>query len=923
MTLDPIEAILAAEDRCIGPFRLRNRLGSGGFAPVYLAAETYGEDVLRTVAIKLFIAPRVAPALGGGIDPRVRESLVHEARALCRVEHPNVVRFHQIAEAAGGQLLALVMELVRGTSVAAMLEAQPTLSVSTSLDIGIAVASALAAVHRAGLVHRDVKPQNVVESQGVYKLIDFGIAAGEIAQAGPLSSRARVSVNPSRASSARVVVAPVHPSFHGPAASAATFASGDALAAATGNTMNASAAGSPHILAGTMGYIDPVTLCERAPATAASDLYALGCMLYECLTGRLPSSPAEGGFDRLLVEVMTGHRSAPPIRQIEPMLSKPLADLIDALVAPTREARPKSAEWVLAELERVRRLEDGTTMELPSEDEGPFRGLDCFEPQHRAVFLGRSTEVASALETLRMQGLLVVVGASGSGKSSLARAAILPSIVEGKLGGWPTHWDSVVATPGADARVALVTALGPYVRATDDHDPEALVAVLVKRAEQTGRGMVILVDQLEELVTQGNMTGRRFAIELLALLAERPLPGVRAVVGLRRDFLDPLLAEEDLGRVLGRNMLLVSPLTLPVWRDIVLTGVGRYGYTIDDETMTEVTGQLKEMESAMPLVQFALSKLWQRRDRERRIIPREALHAIGGITGALEMHAEELVAKLVAQHGPGALVALERATMVLTTPQGTRLQVDEAALIARIGLPVARDVVGALEAARLVVREGTFLAFTHDAVIGGWRRLADWIRKARADREIAADLEAQAARWSTKRERELLWTKRQLAAARALVSRGVIQLSDGAHNFVRAARHSEIRRIVAGVMLVFLVLTAAGLALGLFESSRRHSQDNRAEYARVQADIQNHRIYAIEALQTEITGYAKAKEACMAARAQDAAQFSTAQKAAEADRLECSRTTGQLSSQRAAAVNALQRCERMRSEVGFVGGAHP
>src|SRR4051812_31984479 len=124
MTLDPIETLLVREGRAIGPFRLRHRLGSGGFAPVYLATQTYGEEVLRTVAIKLFVAPTVAPALGGGVDPRVREALVHEARALCRVEHPNVVRFHQIAEAADGQLLALVMELVRGTSVAAMLEAE-------------------------------------------------------------------------------------------------------------------------------------------------------------------------------------------------------------------------------------------------------------------------------------------------------------------------------------------------------------------------------------------------------------------------------------------------------------------------------------------------------------------------------------------------------------------------------------------------------------------------------------------------------------------------------------------------------------------------------------------------------------------------------------------------------------------------------
>ncbi len=904
---DPIESILEREGRSIGPFRLRQRLGSGGFAPVYLATETYGDEVLRTVAVKLFLAPRLAPALGGGVDPRVREALVHEARALCKVEHPNVVRFHQIAETAGGQLLALVMELVRGTSVAATLESQRTLSISTSLDIAIAVASALAAVHRAGLVHRDVKPQNVVESQGVYKLIDFGIAAGE--------SRAQKTTLPPSASVSMAAPVQVYPSIrpHAAHGTAETFASAD-LAAATGETESASSSGNPHILAGTMGYVDPVSFREQVPATAASDLYALGCMLYECLTGRLPSSPPDGSVEHLRMDVLIGKALAPSLHTLVAHVPKALAELTDSLVAPTREQRPKNAEWVLAELERIKRSLDGTTAALPSEDEGPFRGLDCFEPRHRAVFLGRSTEIASALETLRSQGILVVVGASGSGKSSLARAAVLPSIEEGKLGGWPARWDTVVTTPGADARVSLLEALASLVRTVDEHDPQALVNALVARAEQTGRGVVVLLDQLEELVTQGSLSGRCFAIELLALLAERPLPGVRAVVAVRRDFLDPLLAEEELGRALGKNLLLVSPLPLPVWRDIVTTGVGRYGYTIDDETMGEVTSQLKQMESAMPLVQFALAKLWERRDRVARTIPRAALLGVGGITGALEAHAEELVARLISHHGAGAIQVLERVTMVLTTPQGTRLQVDEAALVRRVGTPIARPVLSALESARLVVREGTTIAFTHDAVIGGWRRLGEWIRAARANREIAAELEARATRWSAKKERELLWTKRQLATARSIASAGVIELSPEARAFVDASRRSELRRAASGVALAISVLCGIGLAVGLYETSRRGARDNRAEFLRVQADVQNHRIYAIEELQTRLVKVTDENNACQTARAAEQLQCGASRRQADADRADCARVQSELQGQRGRAIAALQKCEQARIE---------
>src|SRR5690242_6759764 len=147
-------------ERRLGPFRLVEQLGHGGFAPVWLAREVYGSTDLRTAAVKLF-----------ALEPGGRRQIVEEARSLCRVEHPNVVRFYAlpIDEALG--VMGLAMEHVAGASLA-----DRRLSPAEALAAGIAVASALAAVHRAGLVHRDVKPANVVEAGGTYKLIDFGIA---------------------------------------------------------------------------------------------------------------------------------------------------------------------------------------------------------------------------------------------------------------------------------------------------------------------------------------------------------------------------------------------------------------------------------------------------------------------------------------------------------------------------------------------------------------------------------------------------------------------------------------------------------------------------------------------------------------------------------------------------------------------------
>ena len=114
---------LPEEQRTLGVFRLVHQLGKGGFAPVWLAREVYGTTELRTVAIKLF-APEDGVAQesltksgprSAGTSAQQRERIFEEARALCQVEHPNIVRFYSIYHDPSEQLIGLVMEYVRGT----------------------------------------------------------------------------------------------------------------------------------------------------------------------------------------------------------------------------------------------------------------------------------------------------------------------------------------------------------------------------------------------------------------------------------------------------------------------------------------------------------------------------------------------------------------------------------------------------------------------------------------------------------------------------------------------------------------------------------------------------------------------------------------------------------------------------------------
>jgi eukaryotic-like serine/threonine-protein kinase len=299
-----VARILAKTPPRLGPFRIVRQLGEGGFAPVFSAVEEHGGVELRTVALKLFDTSRVERP----------EQVLEEARALCRVEHPNVVRFLQLVHEDG--VLAIAMEHVAGRSVESRLDDAGVLPLAETLEIGAAVATALACVHSAGIVHRDVKPGNVIESNGTYKLIDFGVAAR--APAGP-SLRLPVSTS-----------APPMPLSAPPSAAIRVgrqrtadvdVVSGDTIdnsrGASTapndrGDTVDEGLDLEP---AGTMGYIDPICLGRRQPADATSDLYALGAMLYECLSGRLPASRGPGEeLSRILFPVAFGIEPPPPLR---------------------------------------------------------------------------------------------------------------------------------------------------------------------------------------------------------------------------------------------------------------------------------------------------------------------------------------------------------------------------------------------------------------------------------------------------------------------------------------------------------------------------------------------------------------------------------------------------------------------------------
>lgn len=793
MSLAPsLRALLdrPAAARRLGPFVLVHQLGRGGFAPVWLAREVYDEVEIRRAAVKLFAFDPGAP----GASEEARPQIMEEARLLCRVEHPNIPRFYSLLSDETSGVVGLVMEHVEGASLEKRLRVRRRLSVHETLAVGIAIASALAAIHRAGLVHRDVKPSNILDAGGTYKLIDFGIASAR--QGAPAAALGEIR---------RVLSADLPETAI--TADMTTFSGLVRMADGTAPP------GDGGLLPpGTPGYIDPQCVATAAPATPSSDLYALGATLFECLSGKLPSVIAAGARGGMDAAVIDGRTDAPPVGDHAPDLPPALAALIDSLLAPRREKRPASAESVVLRLERIRAEKLGRKIHLPAEEVGPFRGLGRFEGSDRDVYFGRSAEVAATMDLLRRRGLVTLVGASGAGKSSLARAGVAPQVRDDGLGGWIKKWDVVITAPGPRPREAITSALTPLVADAAALDPDTLADRMARGAESRGKGLLLVVDQLEEMVTVAEPSDASWLAELLARIADPPHPFVRVLAAARRDLLDPLLSLGPLGATLPRSMLVVAPMSGADWANVIDSALSAYGYSFEDDGLRrELLLEIESRATAMPLVQFALTELWKHRDSKRKIITRAGLAKIGGLSGALERHAEATLREVLTETSL-PLSAVREVLLAMTTPRGTRAALTPEELESALGQG-ARALVARLESARLLVREEDGITLAHDTLLAQWWRLRDWIATARDDRVLAEDIERDAERWAREKEDpSLLWKKRRLAEAEDLLRVGLVKLSPLAERFVNAGRPVErrARLVLAAVALVGLVAATLG-----------------------------------------------------------------------------------------------------------------
>jgi hypothetical protein len=299
-----------------------------------------------------------------------------------------------------------------------------------------------------------------------------------------------------------------------------------------------------------------------------------------------------------------------------------------------------------------------TTQFLP---ESPFVGLRPFRSEESLVFFGRRQQTVELLDRLHRTRFLSVVGSSGSGKSSLVRAGLIPKLEAGFLVADRDRWMSATMTPG-DAPIknlaaALLSAnsvtptLSNSVRLTDNiHNFGAHSIVdALKPVLDEDANCLLLVDQFEELFRFGlhtEHTQRRdeatdFVSILLALVEQRTVP-VYVVMTMRSDFLGDCDAYFGLPEAMNRSQYLVPRLTRQQRREAVEGPIRLYGQTITPQLLDRVLNDAGEESDQLPVMQHALMRTWEKWSHCANG-PLDLAHyeVVGGLKEALSLHAEE------------------------------------------------------------------------------------------------------------------------------------------------------------------------------------------------------------------------------------------------------------------------------------------
>jgi len=788
----------------IGRFRLLHELGRGSFAEVWLA---WDPDLESHVAIKI---------LARGKE-KAKDRFLREARMLRRINSINVLSVHDTGHLDDGRPWFIVDYASRGNLQLRLQQAKSTTRSYPVTHLSIlcqALANGLGAIHDAGLIHRDIKPGNILFAT---KTTD---AHRQFINEHSVEGSGVGLVYPDE----RVLIGDL----------------GIAKDLATGTQ-------SSSMIGGTLYYLAPEQNSLNAKITSAADTYAATAVLWNVLTGRQPPLPEQ--------------------------LDNSLSHIDD--------------DW------------------------------------HEFIEQGMHADAAKRFQTAEVHNVLVVGGASGSGKSSLVRAGLVPALAKGALPG-SDQWQVMLMTPGnnpvAELRLlfdspqlAVANAASAGTAGDSSVDTGASIAAVANPAtenpatenlatenpaknnpagerpssgntpttgnvvQRTGPGTsgsatygsgtagtdatgtdttgtdttesgsagtavtrLLIVDQFEEIFTQIDESQRRAFLDQLTTLINQPGAPVKLVIVVRADFYTECAKEPWLARSISTNQVLVSPMSPKELRRALTEPVRKVGLTMENGLVEAILNDCGNFAGSMPLMAHAMVETWVRRSGNTLTL--EGFRACGGVTGAISNTADFVYdTKLTDSERSATRSLMLKLVSASDSGPDTRRIVKLSTLEADSGGTNLKPLVEQLTAARLLVVDNDEIQIAHEALLQSWPRLRRWIADSRDDLRTRERITHHAHDWhEMDRNDDLLYRGTALLTALEWqadnldqldpITTQFLQLSESAQQArereaqEKSARTARFRRLaVSGLGVLALGASVASVFAFLAYKDSRHN----------------------------------------------------------------------------------------------------
>lgn len=749
----------------------------GGMGTVFRAMQP---SVGREVALKI-----IKPSFAN--QPDFIRRFENEAQLIARLEHINIVPLYDYWRDQSGAYL--VMRYLKGGSVRRVLENEGTFPLLMTAELLDQICSALYKAHCNDIIHRDLKPANILlDEDGNTYLADFGIAK-DLTQ--PDNNR-------------------------------------------TGEDT----------LLGTYAYMSPEQ-ARKERLTAQSDLFSLGIILFELLTGRHPfaefnyverlfknmsdplphvknylreidsgvaeginaiiqkataKDPTQRYHDALEMAAAFREETSAGVSVVERLTrreheilyhivkGKSNKDIADELVIKRESVRDYIKKiykklHVHTRMQAIVRAsdlklfvpgveEDGDLAAIdkvtyiPTEEflpENPYKGLRAFQPADTRDFFGREKLTEKLLkrlsETSEMSRFLAVVGPSGSGKSSVVKAGLIPALWRGELPG-SADWFVVDMLPGEypldELEIALSKVSGNQTDNLHEHlmrDERGLVRVAQLILPQDGSQLVVIIDQFEEIFTLvQDEAARSHFLDLLIAAVTDSRSRVRVVITLRADFYDRPLHYPHFGELVRSRMETVLPLSAEELEASIMKPAHRVGVSFEPGLVSAIVTEVKFQPGALPLLQYAMTELFER--RQGRLLTRDIYQQIGGTAGALAKRADEIYGGLDEAGQEAVRQLFLRLVTLGEGVEDTRRRVLRSELIAIAeDADLMEDLINLFAEYRLLSLDhdpGTrspTIEVAHEAILREWERLRGWLNESRDEIKLQRQLAIMATEW--------------------------------------------------------------------------------------------------------------------------------------------------------------------------------